>query len=95
MFFCFNINSDLALVNSVPAMSESNLQTKSELQYWQHPVDLKATNHLLVLNFVTIAEANLQKLEKARDALLINIGLPLKRICSEIKGIKFWPSLHV
>ena len=70
-------------------------QTQSERRYWKHPVELKKTNHLRVLNSVPISEANLQNLDEALDALVADIGPALKRICSEMKGIKVWPSLHV
>ena len=57
-------------------------------------MELKNINHLRFLNSVKIREANLQKLDEALDALVSDIGPALKRICSEMKVIKVWRSIH-
>ena len=94
MIFPFNI-SDCASLNSAPAISVAVKQTQSERMYWKHPVALKKTNHLRVLNSVPIAEANLQNIDEALDGLVADIGPALKQICNKMKGIIVWPLLHV
>ena len=85
LFLC--LRSESPIFQPAVEMESTNLN-QSERQYWKNPVELEKLIHFRVLEAVPIDTAHLQDMDAALNALGVDIGPALDRVCRDLHCIK-------